>query len=386
MKILYVTLQFYPNAYGSGIHAYEICKQLLNLGYKVVILTLSKFNRLSHENWNGLEIYRIRLPFNNPYYNPLNPLIFWLLGKRIAGKIKADILIGHGFETSLFIKYSKIPIKIYKANGSMIVQNKIRPKITWQDKLGKIGFYFLSKLEKEACKFSDRIIAISGSIKKELSLNYNISPSKIIKIFNGIDYNRFNIKNQNNIHRKFKKVIYVGRLSSIKGPQNILKIVPSIILKYGKNIRFEFIGNGPLYKYLKRMLKNSKYLDFIKFIGAVPNNKMPLIYSNADLCIIPSYYEPFGLVALECIASNLPVLASNIGGLSEIFNKFNNDLLFSIKNKEELINKTISNLSKTRKLNSQEKINQFLEKNFNWAENALQTHRLILQIKRSKNL
>ena len=120
-------------------------------------------------------------------------------------------------------------------------------------------------------------------------------------------------------------------------------------------------------------------------LKSVPNNIMPLIYASADLCIIPSYYEPFGLVALESLASGLPVLASNVGGLSEIFNKFDPFFLFSIENRQELINKIIEIL-KGKKFDLSEfrsKTRIFLQNNFTWSDNVEKTIDLINSIKKT---
>ncbi|MHA1271076.1 MAG: glycosyltransferase family 4 protein [Candidatus Helarchaeota archaeon] len=382
MKILYITLQFYPNSYGSGIHAYEVCLHLSKLGHKVYVLTISNLGFLSHEVWKNIHIYRIRFPFNNPYYNQFNPILFWLFGKSIVNRIKPDVIIGHGFESSLFIRYSKVPIKIYKAVGTICVQKKVRPVITWLDKIGIIGFIINSKLEKLACKYSTKIIAISNSIKNELIKYYEINPKKICIIYNGVNLSRFDVKSVKKSN-KIKNIIYVGRLSSIKGPQILLKLIPKIINDYGDTIQFIFIGNGPLNNYLRQLVKKSKYNKYIKFKGYIPYNKMPYIYSKADICIIPSYYEPFGLVALECLASHLPVLASRIGGLLEIFNQFDPNSLFSIQNLNDLVNKIISILlSKKLYPLHKENIKNILKKNFNWEKNVELTLKLLKLMKK----
>jgi hypothetical protein len=91
MRILYITFQFYPKAYGSGVHAYEVCSRLSKLGHKIYILCMGDLHSPAHETWKGLEIFRIRFPFSIPYYNQLNPLLFWLLGYPILRKIYAEV-------------------------------------------------------------------------------------------------------------------------------------------------------------------------------------------------------------------------------------------------------------------------------------------------------
>ncbi|MBD3228721.1 MAG: glycosyltransferase [Candidatus Lokiarchaeota archaeon] len=377
MIILYITLELYPYAYGSGVHAYEVCRKLAEIGHKVIILTTGDLKQAAYEKWNNIEIYRLRFPLFL-YYNQLNPILFWILGKKILNKINADVLIGHGFESSLFIKYSKIPIKIYKAVGTMIVQKRVRPEITWMDKVGKLGFHLNSMIEKIACIHSTRIIAISKTIKNELIENYKINPNKVHIIYNGINLNRFKIKNKTQNKNGNKIVLYVGRLSSIKGPQLILKIIPDIVKDY-KNVRFHFIGNGPLYKYFKAISKRSPYIKIKRFI---PHYNIPEIYAYSDLCIIPSYYEPFGLVALEAIASRTPILASNVGGLSEILKGYDEDVLIPIENLEILKNRVSSILTNDRGKISQKKAKDFLENNYSWKKNAIKTLKIIDMIKK----
>lgn len=380
MRIVYITFQFYPKAYGSGVHAYEVCLRLSKLGHKIYILCMGDLNSPAHETWKGLEIFRIRFPFSIPYYNQLNPLLFWLLGYRILRKIDAEVLIGHGFESSLFIKFSKIPIKIYKAVGTIKIQRKARPIISWIDKVGILGFYINSWLEMLAIKCSRRIIAISNSIKKEIGNSYNISTNKISVIYNGITLKRFKKRPEKKIGDVIN-ILFVGRLSSIKGPQVILKLIPTFIKKYDGKLHFMFVGDGPLYNYINRFIEKSNYSKYVTLYGFVSNNLIPNYYAKSDLCIIPSYYEPFGLVALECIASEVSIIASKVGGLAEILEPIDKNLVFSINDLDELKNKITHFITNPIGNYDTKSAKNLIKNKYSWKENALKTIKLIQAIK-----
>jgi glycosyltransferase involved in cell wall biosynthesis len=322
MNIGYIVQQFYPSAYGSGIHAFELSQELVKLGHEIHIITKGEPTQEPYEHFKNIHIHRILRSLALPYYFPFNSGLLWQYGQELIRKCDIDIVIGHGFEASLYFKIRKHIPFIYKAAGTIGLQ-AYRRNLTWRDAFGKLYFPFLGQFEKTAAKQSDCVIAISDTVKQELITNYNIAPQMISRIYNGVNNRRFHprqqyshIKQQLEIDSQ-KIILFVGRLSPIKGPQLLIQAIPRITKTFS-DVIFLFIGNGPLSSYLHRMAYKLNISRFVKFLGFISNAEIPKYFAIADLCVIPSLYEPFGLVALESLASGTPILSSAQGGLAEI--------------------------------------------------------------------
>ena len=109
-------------------------------------------------------------------------------------------------------------------------------------------------------------------------------------------------------------ILFVGRLISIKGVALLIDIAKE--LKYAQ---FVFIGTGPLDIFLK---KSSETIPNVNFLGQVRNIDMPVYYNSADIFCFPSLYEEgLGRVSMEAVACGIPVVASNVGGISETVNE-----------------------------------------------------------------
>lgn len=190
MKIGYIVQQFYPIAYGSGIHAFELTRELKKFGHEIHIITKGEPTQKPYEIFNGIYIHRILNSFHTPYYFPLNSILLWFFGRKIIQKLDLDILLGHGFETSLYFRMKKTIPFVYKAVGTIKLQES-REIVTWHDIFGKFYFNLLRYFEKNALNHANLTIAISDTIKRELIATYKIPKKRIYRIYNGVDIKRF---------------------------------------------------------------------------------------------------------------------------------------------------------------------------------------------------
>lgn len=161
------------------------------------------------------------------------------------------------------------------------------------------------------------LTSVSKATKK-IMVNNGFNPHQITVINNFIEYRP---KKGENIFRKTynigdsKMVLYVGQMISAKGPQILLQSA-YLLLKEKINIKFIFVGKGKILSNLMNNLK--KESNNLVFLGYLSNNLLQQAYSEADICVVPSMWqEPFGIVALEAMKNEKPVIASRIGGLEE---------------------------------------------------------------------
>jgi len=179
--------------------------------------------------------------------------------------------------------------------------------------------------EKELVSECHRIIAATDKERKDLLDHYGASPDKISVVPCGVDLGLF--RNMDKVtarkHLGFNGsniVLFVGRVEPLKGIDLLFTALPR--LKPGRELRLVVVGGDDESRSEVEKLRNlSRRLhieDIVTFTGTVRQEDLPLYYSAADVCVMPSYYESFGLVALESLACGTPVVATRVGGMEGV--------------------------------------------------------------------
>jgi len=114
-----------------------------------------------------------------------------------------------------------------------------------------------------------------------------------------------------------KIVFFVGRLVNEKGVQVLIDAAPKV-LKHYNEAKFVIVGKGPQLDYLKNKAISLNISSKVEFTGYLSDDKLNKLYKCADIAVFPSLYEPFGIVALEGIVADVPIVISDTGGLGEI--------------------------------------------------------------------
>lgn len=112
------------------------------------------------------------------------------------------------------------------------------------------------------------------------------------------------------------KVLFVGRMSLQKGPDYFVRLAHKVLQKR-EDVEFLMAGSGPELKNIIELSINLGIHDKIKFLGFVPDDELKKLYSRADVFVMPSVSEPFGITALEAASSGTPVIVSKNAGVSE---------------------------------------------------------------------
>ncbi len=179
--------------------------------------------------------------------------------------------------------------------------------------------------ERHLAQNCHHIIASTEREKEELILHYHALPERISVIPCGVNLEVFQPIDKVLAKRQLgfgdsKIILFVGRIEPLKGIDQLLKAMsylPNI-----QRVRLIIIGGDEHSQYeLDRLQKLSGELhiqDSVTFLGLIKQEQMPYFYSAADVCVIPSYYESFGLVALESLACGTPVVATDVGDLKNI--------------------------------------------------------------------
>jgi glycosyltransferase involved in cell wall biosynthesis len=151
---------------------------------------------------------------------------------------------------------------------------------------------------------------------------FSLPREKIDAIPNGVDVTEFvGAFNRDSFRKQYalpeeKIVLFVGRLVYEKGASLLVEAMPRVLAK--TNSKFVFIGEGYMKEQLISRVRQLGLADKAYFTGYADEKTLRQLYRVADVCAFPSLYEPFGIVALEAMAARVPVVVSDIGGLSEI--------------------------------------------------------------------
>ncbi len=188
--------------------------------------------------------------------------------------------------------------------------------------------------ERELAANCDRIIAATGNEKADLVARYGAPPDRIGVVPCGVNLDLFRPLDRETARRRLgfngeSMVLYVGRVEPLKGLDRLLMAVPR--LHGARHLRAVVVGgDGDDGREVERLRTLSRLLGIgaaVDFVGTVRQEELPLYYSAADLCVIPSYYESFGLVALESLACGTAVVATRVGGMESVIRHGHNGCL-----------------------------------------------------------
>jgi glycosyltransferase involved in cell wall biosynthesis len=174
----------------------------------------------------------------------------------------------------------------------------------------------IAELEYQGLTAADHVIAVSNYTKDTIVNKYAISKDKISVVHNGVDVMDFEPLNIKKIFPNHQIVLYVGRLTFQKGVEYFLQAASRVSQAHPNTI-FLVVGDGDMYQ--KHVLEAASLGigNKVIFTGFLQGDQLKTTYQMADAFVMPSVSEPYGIVALEAIASGVPTVISKQSGVSE---------------------------------------------------------------------
>lgn len=172
-------------------------------------------------------------------------------------------------------------------------------------------------IEREGMELADEIIAVSALTKNVVVEKYGIPPEKITVVYNAVE--PLKIEKDTFLKRSIneKIVTFLGRITLQKGPEYFIEAA-NLVLKKMDNVRFVMAGSGDM---MNRMIARTAELgisNHFHFTGFLKGKDVTQMFKLTDVFVMPSVSEPFGIVPLEAMQSNVPVIISNQSGVAEI--------------------------------------------------------------------
>jgi len=207
--------------------------------------------------------------------------------------------------------------------------------------------------EKELAQNCHRIIAPTRKEKTDLIRHYGAPPERIGVVPCGVNMGTFKPQDKGAVKQQLglpddNIILFAGRIEPLKGIDRLLKAFSC--LQNEHRSRLIIIG-GDIHSQqeIARLKKLSRELNIegmVTFLGLVRYEQMPLFYSAADVCVIPSYYESFGLVALESLACGTPVVTTNVGDMNNIIRQGKTGYVVADNSPRQLANSIAQLLSR----------------------------------------
>ena len=230
-------------------------------------------------------------------------------------KLDFDIIYAYDWLTAL----AGIEIKkIYKKPLVIHFHSLVYDRVGGNPDMLKYLYDYDYGIELEACKYADKVIVVSKREKDILVKYYNCDEKKIDVIYNAPD-DDFSIKEKINskIKEKYKIVLYLGRMTMHKGPDYLLRAAKRVLEKR-KDVLFIFAGTGEMLEQLIKMAADLNISKNVIFTGWVDDDLAEYLYSIADIFVLPSVSEPFGLTPFEALKYKDYIIISKQTGIYEV--------------------------------------------------------------------
>jgi len=231
-----------------------------------------------------------------------------LVASAIALKEDYDIIHAHDWLTY------PAGIAAKESSGKPLV---IHIHATEFDRTGENVNDIVYGIEKEGFEKADKIIAVSNLTRNTVINRYGVDPDKVTTVYNAVDQSM--IKEIEEVKRKLndKVVTFLGRITYQKGPEYFIEAAAKI-LKKDRNVRFVMAGSGDMLNKMIERVAALRISDRFHFTGFLKGNDVNKMFALSDVFVMPSVSEPFGIVPLEAMRVNVPVVISKQSGVSEI--------------------------------------------------------------------
>lgn len=326
MKIVILTNEYPPNVYGgAGVHVEYLTRELASLddgAHEIEVLCFGE----QHEDEGNLTVRGVSPDFEVPHQDERHAKFMDAMARDLimAGSIgEADILHGHTWYSHLAGCLAK------QLTGGQLVltTHSLEPHRPWKAEQLGTAYQGSSWVERTAYENADGIVAVSSSMKEDVQSLYDVDSGRVEVIHNGIDVDQYrprpdaSVLESNGVDPEQPYVLFVGRITRQKG---ILHLVEAI-RHFDPDIQVVLCAGAPDTEEIgeemeARVEAVRRETDnrVVWIAEMLPRDEVITMYTHAEVFVCPSVYEPFGIINLEAMACETPVVASAVGGIPEI--------------------------------------------------------------------
>ena len=345
MKIALLTLEYPPNVYGGlGVYSGELARRFVKLGHEVHVFSMNLGNLPSYSIDDGVHVHRLKfvnatsalkilvndeLRSWGPGFRYLNDVLMYNVASAFAiieemerSGAKFDVVSIHDWLTAvagMMVKdeASDVP-SVFHIHSTEKGRN-----------LGS-GSSTVSTLEKACADKADSIITVSYAMRDEDLAPQGFPVEKVHVVWNGVDPEKFSPARASEavvkgVRSKYAEpegplILFIGRLVKVKGVDKLVEAMPYVMRDFPK-ARLLIVGKGDLRDHLLQLVNKLNLTGRVSLVDRFLGDEEKVAYYAAcDVAVFPSLYEPFGIVALEAMSMEKPVVvgARGCSGLREI--------------------------------------------------------------------
>ena len=338
MRIGFFVWEYPPQTVGGlGTYAEYITQEFVDIGHDVSVFTLNRGDSKTRDVFKGVEIHRPLIADASnvfPFF-VTDDLKKW--GTNI--KLFNDIFIYNILSATKFlnglIKKERYTFDIVCVHdwlssiAGLVIKNELKIPVVFHThstewgRAGGSGSEVVSHLENAMAQSADRIVTVSHAMQEDL-VRHGWPTGKISVVWNGVDPDKYNprkyekdevmtIRERYGIPPDWNMLLFVGRLTWVKSVRNLLVAMPSILREY-PNTKIVILGKGEQQRDIEETAERLGIRDKVVYrFDFIPEYERILHYAAADLCVFPSVYEPFGIVSLEAMAMEKPIVVGARG-------------------------------------------------------------------------
>ena len=380
MKILMLTWEYPPRVVGGIARVvYDLSHRLIKDGHEVTVVTYKEGDAPYYEDDKGVKVHRV----DNYMINP-NNFIDWIMQLNInmiaeASKIIAeegtfDVIHAHDWLVASAAKTIKnsynIPI-VATIHATEAGRNSGIHDETQR---------YINDTEWMLTYEATEVIVNSNYMKGEIQRLFGLPFEKINVVANGVNLNKFTgMERDYSFRRRYamdneKIILFMGRLVNEKGVQHLIAAMPKILAGY-HDAKLVIAGKGGMLDELRAEANALGLGDKVYFAGYLCGKDVEKMYKAADISVFPSTYEPFGIVALEGMLAERPIVVSDAGGLGEIVEHRETGMKSYCGNANSIADSILELLYNPELYaNIVKKAKAKVKNNYNWAKIAQDTH------------
>ncbi len=333
MRILHVSWEYPPLVYGGlGRHVHALAEAQAANGHDVTVLTQQGPGAIERERVNGVEVVRVTPPTPTVPRDDVDEMIDWVdkldasmaeVGARLATELEPDIVHAHDW----VVGQAAETIRRHWS-GPLLVTVHATEAGRHQGWITNYISRRIHAIEYVLTAQAQRVIACSTAMRTEIEKVFAVPAGCVDVIANGIDLARWRVSSEAKVAAReqwapsaipaFQNlIVFVGRLEWEKGVHTLLDAA-AILQSAHPDHRVVIAGTGT-YEAALHQHANERVSDgAVHFAGWLPESELQALAAAADVVVVPSLYEPFGLVALEAGALGVPLVVARTGGLGDI--------------------------------------------------------------------
>lgn len=326
MRIALLTNEYPPNVYGgAGVHVEYLSRELARLedgAHQIDVLSFGD----QDERHGNLRVRGIGTPAEIEARDPRHARLLDALMRDLAmvGAVEApDIVHCHTWYSHL----AGCLAKPLTGGRLVLTTHSLEPHRPWKvEQLGS-AYHATTWIEKTAYQNADGVIAVSEAMKDDVQELYGVAPEHVRVIHNGIDPEEYRPRPSEEVLRRLgvdpdiPVVLFVGRITRQKGILHLVRALPllrgrlQVVLCAGAPDTPEIAAEM---RTLVEEARESATFPIVWLAEMLPKEEVITLYTHAAVFVCPSVYEPFGIINLEAMACETPVVASAVGGIPEI--------------------------------------------------------------------